>query len=207
MPRNYRDVDAAQKRETILVVARRLFQTEGYDGTAMARIAQEAGVAPNTLYWYFDDKDALLASILDRIIEEALRDYADVQTKPLHEQLSWLLAQFEKSPGLIDTVHARVSDSPAVREWHDRFHRSMEALVLYQLAESGIPERERPLAARLGMFVVEGLLSHPGRQAERDALLRFVAGLVKPTPANGRVMSRRAPLQVPRLKRRQPRPR
>jgi TetR/AcrR family transcriptional regulator, regulator of autoinduction and epiphytic fitness len=182
MPRNHRDVDSAQKREAILAVASRVFQTEGYDGTGMARIASDAGVAPNTLYWYFDDKDALLVAILDRMIEEASREYADVRTKPLHEQLSWVLAQFEKSPALIATVHARVPVSPAVRDWHDRFHQAMEALALDQLADSGIPEAERPLAARLGTFVFEGLLSHPGGPAEAEAVLRFVAGLVKQQP-------------------------
>jgi AcrR family transcriptional regulator len=196
MPRNHRDIDSAQKREAILAVAHRLFQTEGYDGTGMARIANEASVAPNTLYWYFDDKDALLVAILDRMIEEAMREYALVQTKPLHKQLSWVLAQFEKSPGLIATVHARVPVSPAVREWHDRFHQAMEALVLSQLGESGIPEAQRLLAARLGAFVFEGLLSHPGGPAERDAMLRFVAGLVKPTPEHGRAMPRRPPART-----------
>jgi TetR/AcrR family transcriptional regulator of autoinduction and epiphytic fitness len=207
MPRNHRDIDSAQKREAILAVAHRLFQTEGYDGTGMARIAKEASLAPNTLYWYFDDKDALLVAILDRMIEDGLREYVLVQTKPMHKQLSWVLAQFEKSPGLIATVHARVPVSPAVREWHDRFHRAMEALVLSELGDSGVPEAQRPMAARLASFVLEGLLSHPTGPNERDAILRFVAGLVKPTPEQGRVKLRPMPARARSRKHRQAPPR
>jgi AcrR family transcriptional regulator len=179
MPRNHRDVGTQEKRDALLAVARRLFLTEGYDATGMARIAAEAGVAPNTLYWYFDDKDALLIAVLDGLVEASLTEYAKVQSKPLDAQLTWLVTRFTSMPGLIATVHARLALSEKVRAWHDGFHRMVEATIVARLAEHGVPEDERAPAARVAMFVLEGLLSHhAGEPAEREPIVRFVTALV-----------------------------
>jgi TetR/AcrR family transcriptional regulator, cholesterol catabolism regulator len=179
MPRNHRELDAGEKREAIVAAARRLFLTEGYEATGMARIANEAGVAPNTLYWYFDDKDALLVATLERLIGEASREYAKLRSAPLHARLLWMLAQAERLPGLVATVHARAAVSPCVRVWHDRFHELLEETVANDLAQHGVPKSERVFAARVAILLVEGLLSHPaGTQAQRDAMVRFATKLL-----------------------------
>jgi AcrR family transcriptional regulator len=179
MARNYRNIDSDRKRAAILNVAHRLFQREGFDGTGVGRVSSEAGIAPNTLYWYFEDKDALLIAVLDRMVDDAVREYAKVQAEPLQHRLQWLLEQFDGAAGLIATVHARLSASTALREWHDRFHRMLELTVTERLADLGLPEGDRPLAARVGTFIVEGLLSHrEGGREDRDAILRFVTSLL-----------------------------
>lgn len=55
----------AQRREHIIEAARRAFLRDGYRGATMDRVADEAGVSKQTLYNYFEDKDALLAALLD----------------------------------------------------------------------------------------------------------------------------------------------
>lgn len=176
MARNRRDIDSTQKRDEIVAAARRLFLADGYDATGMARVAAAAGVAPNTLYWYFDDKDDLLIAILDELVVDALREYAQVQQQPLDAQLLWLLAKFDAAPGLVNTVHARLQAAPAIHAWHERFHRMVEAMVIAQLAQARMPEAERLPAARIAMFVVEGLLSHhAGDAAARADIARLLA--------------------------------
>jgi AcrR family transcriptional regulator len=181
MPRNHRDVDTAQKRAAILAAARRLFLIEGYEATGMVRIAAEAGIAPNTLYWYFDDKDALLIAVLDEMIEAARGEYEKVRSRSLHAQMMWMLAQVERLPDLVATVHARAAVSASVRAWHQRFHGMLEAMVAEDLARRGVPKAERPLAARVAMFVLEGLLSHraddAAEAAEIEATVRYVTKL------------------------------
>lgn len=168
MARNRREVDTRQKRDEIVAAARRLFTESGYESTGMARIAAEAGVAPNTLYWYFKDKDELLIAILDELVGEALNDYVAVMTEPLDAQILWMLSRFDATAGFVTTVHARMAISPVIQEWHDRFHQMLEALIVSQLALRGVPEAERAGAARIAMFVVEGLLSHhAGAEADR----------------------------------------
>jgi AcrR family transcriptional regulator len=181
MARNRREIASRDKHDDIVAVARRLFLAEGYDASGMARIAAEAGVAPNTLYWYFDDKDALLIAILDALVAEALAEFPQVQMQPLDTQLLWMLSKFDAAPGMVNTVHARLTVSPAINDWHARFHRMVEAMVMAQLAQRGFPETERVNAARIAMFVVEGLLSHhAGDVATRAGIARLLAASLMP---------------------------
>ncbi len=50
------------RQEQILAAARKVFKEKGYDGTTIADIVKEAGVAQGTFYLYFSSKrDAFLA--------------------------------------------------------------------------------------------------------------------------------------------------
>src|SRR5581483_324603 len=58
-------------RESIVRVATRLFATRGYDATTIAEIAEEAEVAPSTLFTYFPTKADLVFSLVDAATESA----------------------------------------------------------------------------------------------------------------------------------------
>ena len=66
MGKNKRDVDPQVKRDEIEAAALQLFTEHGYEATSMAMVAAHAGVAPNTLYWYFKNKDDMLVAALNR---------------------------------------------------------------------------------------------------------------------------------------------
>lgn len=55
--------DARDKRLAILLAARELFATNGYDDTTIAEIAQGAGVAVGTVYLYFTNKHDILVDV------------------------------------------------------------------------------------------------------------------------------------------------
>src|SRR4051812_10235420 len=67
--------EPAETKAQILAVARRLFVEQGYEATSMSRIAADARIAPNTIYWHFADKDALLTSVLDELVAEAVLEF------------------------------------------------------------------------------------------------------------------------------------
>jgi AcrR family transcriptional regulator len=60
-----RQVQARQTRQQIADAARELFSQRGYAGATIEAIAQEAGVAPETVYSVFGSKRKLLAYLLD----------------------------------------------------------------------------------------------------------------------------------------------
>lgn len=62
---------AAQTRQEILEAARRLFAERGYSATSIADIAEEAGVAIQTIYARLDSKPGILIGLLDLIDAEA----------------------------------------------------------------------------------------------------------------------------------------
>src|SRR5438552_17649524 len=64
----------ADKRETLLRAAIRVFAHNGYFNSKVADIAREAGVADGTVYLYFKSKEEILHSIFNRGMEEAIAD-------------------------------------------------------------------------------------------------------------------------------------
>jgi AcrR family transcriptional regulator len=174
MPRTASDRDRKQKEKQILDVARALFRDSGYDAASMSRIAERAGVAPNTIYWYFADKDALLIAVLNGVVADALPEFVKRQQAPLEEQLAWLVDVFEGANNLIATVHARAVVSESVRSWHEQFHRMTEATLHTQLRDHGVPSADLVHASQVAMFVIEGLLAHAGSIRDREALIRWL---------------------------------
>jgi AcrR family transcriptional regulator len=68
---NRREVAAAETRREILRAARRLFAEHGYAGTSVQQIAEESGVAVQTIYSSVGSKAALVLALNDLIDEEA----------------------------------------------------------------------------------------------------------------------------------------
>ena len=68
---NRREVAAAETRREILRAARRLFAAHGYAGTSLQQIAEESGVAVQTIYSSVGSKTALVLALNDLIDEEA----------------------------------------------------------------------------------------------------------------------------------------
>ena len=65
-----RERHAAVTRSAILDVARRRFAAAGFAGTAVRPIAEEAGVALQTLYTTFGSKQGLLLALVDTVREQ-----------------------------------------------------------------------------------------------------------------------------------------
>ncbi len=178
MPRNRQPVDRAEKRSEIVAAAATLFIDDGYDNTSMGRIAAAAGVTPNTIYWYFRDKDELLVGVLDDVNVDTLTRFAALDETALDKRVLWLVGELERYHRLVDTVHARTSMSPRIDEWHNTFHETWERWVSAELTRQGVLEVDMAPMTRVIVFVVEGLLTHPqtgaDKQAILDALLRMV---------------------------------
>ena len=66
-----REIAAADTRREILQAARRLFAEHGYPGTSVQQIADEAGVALQTIYSSVGNKAALVLALNDLLDEEA----------------------------------------------------------------------------------------------------------------------------------------
>jgi TetR/AcrR family transcriptional regulator, mexJK operon transcriptional repressor len=60
---------ALELRDRILEVATELFLTEGYGSTSIEAVAARARISKRTFYHRFDDKAALFAAVVHRIIE------------------------------------------------------------------------------------------------------------------------------------------
>ncbi|WP_280268667.1 TetR/AcrR family transcriptional regulator [Nocardia wallacei] len=174
MPRNRRPRDADQKRGEIVAAAQRLFRDLGYDKASMARIADGAGVTANTVYWYFRSKDEVLIAVLDEDFSAALTRYEELRNCSLVERLHWVVRRLRDIHTLVDTVHARASLSPAIAEWHDRFHATTDRMLAEELRASGAPESTVAAAAKNITFVIEALLTHPQDETTERTMLELL---------------------------------
>jgi AcrR family transcriptional regulator len=184
-------LDHDQKRAEILRVARRLFLEEGFETTSVGRIADEAKVAPNTLYWYFTDKDALLIAVLDALVGKAFRDFERRKAASIQEQLLWVIRVLTDAQRLITTVHSRMATVESVRIWHEGFHALIEATLEEQLRSRALARHHEAEAARVTAFIVEGMLAHPSPRSQQRQLIDWLVSLVERDVANIRAGSAR----------------
>jgi len=75
------------KREQILDGAKRIFMRDGFNGASMNDITREAGVSKGTIYVYFENKEDLFGSLIERerarfvaTVRDMLNDDGDVET-------------------------------------------------------------------------------------------------------------------------------
>jgi AcrR family transcriptional regulator len=181
MARTKPDVDREQKRAEILHVATQLFLEEGFEATSIGRIAEKTGVAANTLYWYFKDKDALLLAVLDALVRDGLGEHEKRKKSSLEAQLLWLFGVLSSAQRVITTVHARMASVESVRVWHDGFHQVVEATIAQHLRSRSLAAGHEAHAARMTMFVIEGLLAHPSPKADQRELVKWLVSLAQPS--------------------------
>ena len=72
-------------RQSVLAAARRLFAANGYANTPVRQLADEAGVAVQTIYSSFGSKDGVLVALLELVdqsigMDELQRALVDAQT-------------------------------------------------------------------------------------------------------------------------------
>jgi AcrR family transcriptional regulator len=79
IPRKTRNEDArAARQEEILAAARAVFARQGFRGTTIADIAEEAGIALGTIYLYFSSKDDVFAALSDQFNQIIMRALTNV---------------------------------------------------------------------------------------------------------------------------------
>lgn len=160
-----RDAFYESRREALAAAALRLWAERGFDATAVAEIAEAAGVAKGTFYLYFPSKQALL--------EEVLRRYSLL---PNIQELADSVADV----GLEEAVHAFVRAA-----WrHLSTHRDLVLLALRELpghlsrAQEAVAEIVVP-ANRLIAAYLEARLG-PRRAGELSLLVagRGLVGMI-----------------------------
>jgi AcrR family transcriptional regulator len=113
-----------QTRQRLLAAAREVFEAQGFAGANLRLIAQQAGIAPGTIFVHFQDKRDLLHAAL---FEDLTRTLATALEKPSGPTLeAWLtqltdsmLGYYEARPTLsrILLQESLLADPP----WSERF--------------------------------------------------------------------------------------
>jgi AcrR family transcriptional regulator len=87
-----KDVYRQAMREELLAAAQAVVERTGLAGLTIRNVLAEAGVAPGTLYAYFDGKDDLLAAMAQEIVGQVLGPVGAEGTRPAGEMV-WAMLQ------------------------------------------------------------------------------------------------------------------
>ncbi len=67
------------RRQQILDAAAACFIREGFHGASIARIAKEAGMSAGNLYHFFSGKEAMIAALVQRRLDQSLTLFAEIE--------------------------------------------------------------------------------------------------------------------------------
>jgi AcrR family transcriptional regulator len=108
-----------ERRETILAAAAAEFADRGYEGASVNRIIGVAGISKGSLYYYFEDKEDLFATVMEYAFTRMLADTGPVDAAGLTTESFWNAFR--------DLMH-RSLDYLEANEWHIHLCRSCHRL-------------------------------------------------------------------------------
>lgn len=167
-------------RVRILRAAAEIAAESGYEATTISKVTKRSGLPVSSVYWFFRDKDHLMAEVVRHSFDEWLARQPPWATegvedrRPLDDQLRAILSRSVRSlseaPDFLRIGHLLVLESrvvePAAREIfleiRDRVETSIAEWFLVRLDERfpGREELSRDLA-RVVIAATDGLfLSH-----------------------------------------------
>jgi AcrR family transcriptional regulator len=65
-PQRRRRLDGEASRARILDAATQIAGERGYEGTTIGRVSAKCGLPASSIYWHFEDKDDLIAAVIER---------------------------------------------------------------------------------------------------------------------------------------------
>jgi AcrR family transcriptional regulator len=83
-----RRANGERSRQAILDAAAEIAGERGYDGTSIALVSERSGLPASSIYWHYEDKDALIAAAIERSFGEWL-DGASVLPPPAAGSTRW----------------------------------------------------------------------------------------------------------------------
>jgi len=134
-----------EKRAAILQAAKRLFTTQGFEGTSMDAIAAAAGVSKLTVYSHYQDKERLFGAAVECVCAEQMPPEiftADLKG-PLRKQIYAIARAFfclitsEEALAVHRTIVTNGRQSPKLAQlfWEAGPRRTQEAFESFLRAE------------------------------------------------------------------------
>ena len=119
-------------REQIVAAALKIVSQNGYAGTSIAKICEEAGLSASSVYWFFENKEDLFLCTIKEAAEEFL------------EAL--------KIPAQADTIAWQNDSSELIKSFALRLENNasfLRLLLIMMLEEQNLPEELRNKVAEI----------------------------------------------------------
>ena len=170
-------VGESEPRGRILDASQRCFGAEGFRGASMSRIAAAARISVGHIYRYFENKEAVVAAIVRRDLDETRQEMEGLKGPP-EAQADRLLADLARHStserlALWLEVIAEAARNPGVADLVREADAELRSHLSGVLARSAPPQMD-PCAiagrAELLCMVIEGALVRSARSCCPQAL-------------------------------------
>lgn len=156
---------AAERKASILAVAKVLFADKGYHGVSVDEIAKRLGVSPAVLYRHFDSKEALYEAVLDAISEKresytraALAEPSDFQSI-LMRMTEVFVESVSRDPDYLRMeLMSALEGTPAATKFFDNRWRSFADFIEFNIRELAEQGKVGGIDPRLASLVFQGML-------------------------------------------------
>ena len=176
-------MNADKKRTQILEAATRRFAHFGLAKTTMAEIAQDLSFSKALLYYYFPDKNALYAAVLEHVINQsfdemgqavaAIDDCHEAMMFALDKRIEFVTRYYNLLEYSISAVQQVPDVMACVLEDSKDKERSMLANILKKGVETGeLQVDDVNEAAEILLFALVGM---------RFSILKDIKGMLFPT--------------------------
>ena len=178
-------------RQALLKAAAELFTQRGYAGTSLQDLADEFGMTRSALYYYFTNKEEILASLVEEVTVFSHRQSERVAANPdadpgetlrlmVRSHAKWLLdhaVQFR----VVDRSESELPEK--TRKVHDAAKRALLEDFTRIIAHGIQIGHFRPLDPRVAAFSMIGMCSwtawwfKPGGRQTADAIADIIADM------------------------------
>lgn len=197
---------ANQRKKEILQAASRAFRRQGLHATGMRDIADESGMHVGNLYYYFRNKQELLAFCQEQTLARLL-DLAELTLSrecPADEKLFRLITGHvtllnDELPGSLAHLEVEALESPwkeSILGQRDRYEKILAQMILAGIETGHFRPNDAGVSAKAILGAVNWTVKwfQPrGRQSSHEIGTEFASLLVRGLLAPGR------PLVIPRI--------
>lgn len=156
---------AAERRASIIAVAKVLFADKGFHGVSVDEIARRVGVSPAVLYQHFSSKDALYEGVLDSMAApretyvEAALDGPDDFASVLSRITGVFIERVEQDPDYfrMELQSALEGGEEAKRFFASRW-QAIADYIEYSLRELAQQKRASVVNERTAVLMFQGLI-------------------------------------------------
>lgn len=183
--------DRAQaRRQQVLDAAADAFRRRGFHAASMAEIAKAAGMSPGHIYNLFQNKDDIIAAIVERDCADVVRRITELQqeSEVLRVMLAETHSAFDDSTQVADAalnleILAEASRNPALAAVVQRsqalIHAKAQDLIRQTLGARDLPAAEVAARALLLGALFNGLTAMSVRQPGLAAMGPEVASVMQ----------------------------
>lgn len=170
---NRREQLGVESRRRIIDAAGVLMSERGYAGTSIAAVSEQSGLPSGSIYWHFENKEALLGAVLEDGVErwlEALPEPGAGSPKQLDAMLDKAATSLEEHPQFLRllfliALERRKADAASIRAIQraretamGRIHKALAPILAPLGVEAASFSRE---AGALFLSVADGaMLAH-----------------------------------------------